>query len=200
MRIDEVSASFFPERSATPESLPDDGQGRSPLDALVAWSPPMQQLRNLAHRVGPTNATVLLIGETGTGKDVLANALHLLSGRRDRSFIPVNCAVMPKEIIESELFGHERGSFTGAETRRSTLGVHGYAVRRSFRGGWWFPRRRLRSRDLDEQPKRERDLAAHQPQQLSVDTNGVGLPARDPIQLDHLQFPQPKIHPNRMPR
>jgi DNA-binding NtrC family response regulator len=75
----------------------------------------MQQLYSLAERVGPTNATVLLMGETGTGKDVLANALHQLSDRREQPFIAVNCAAMSKEIIESELFGHERGSFTGAE-------------------------------------------------------------------------------------
>jgi DNA-binding NtrC family response regulator len=68
--------------------------------------------------VAPTRANVLIVGESGTGKEVVANSLHENSPRRDRRFLPINCAAIPAEILESEMFGHERGSFTGATGRK----------------------------------------------------------------------------------
>lgn len=83
------------------------------LGAIVGESPGVAQVLNLARAVAPTDTTVLLTGETGTGKEVVARAIHDLSPRRDKPFIRVNCAALPAGLIESELFGHERGAFTG---------------------------------------------------------------------------------------
>jgi DNA-binding NtrC family response regulator len=81
---------------------------------LIGISPPMQKVYDMLSRVGPTEATVLLTGESGTGKEVAAVTLHELSSRRDKPFLAVNCGAVAANMIESELFGHERGSFTGA--------------------------------------------------------------------------------------
>ncbi|MGE5234185.1 MAG: sigma-54-dependent transcriptional regulator [Acidobacteriota bacterium] len=83
-------------------------------DDLVGTSLPMRRLRETVERAGPTPATVLITGESGTGKELVAHALHDASPRRERPFVQVNCAAIPEELIESELFGHEKGSFTGA--------------------------------------------------------------------------------------
>jgi two-component system response regulator AtoC len=85
---------------------------------LVGASEPMQQVYNLIEQVAPTDATVLVMGETGTGKDLVAQAVHALSGRSGREFVPINCGAISPTLIESELFGHERGSFTGADRMR----------------------------------------------------------------------------------
>ena len=82
---------------------------------LVGASPQIIEVRRLVGRVAPTNTSVLLTGETGTGKEVTARMIHQFSQRRDGAFIPVNCAALPKELAESELFGHRKGSFTGAD-------------------------------------------------------------------------------------
>lgn len=85
---------------------------------MVGESPVMRDVRALIARVGPTDARVLITGESGTGKELVAAALHLASARRDRPFIRVNCAAIPRDLVESEMFGHERGAFTGAVDRR----------------------------------------------------------------------------------
>lgn len=82
---------------------------------LIGGSPAMQRVYDLLARVAPTDATVLLTGESGTGKDLVAQTLHELSPRRAEPFLPLNCGAVSPTLIESELFGHERGSFTGAD-------------------------------------------------------------------------------------
>ncbi len=86
--------------------------------ALVGKSRAIRQLRALIQQVAATEATVLVQGETGTGKEVVALAIHYLSPRRDRPFVAINCGAIPTELLESELFGHEKGAFTGAITAR----------------------------------------------------------------------------------
>jgi two-component system nitrogen regulation response regulator NtrX len=85
---------------------------------LVGQSPAMQQLRQLIDTAGPTNSRVLVGGENGTGKELVARAIHLQSARADRTFVAVNCAAIPETLIESELFGHEKGSFSGATSMK----------------------------------------------------------------------------------
>ncbi|WP_291161509.1 sigma-54-dependent transcriptional regulator [Gemmatimonas sp. UBA7669] len=85
---------------------------------MIGDSPVMKDVRALLARVGPTEARVLITGESGTGKELAAAALHLASPRRDRPFVRVNCAAIPRDLVESEMFGHERGAFTGATDRR----------------------------------------------------------------------------------
>ena len=88
---------------------------------LIGESRPMQAVRQLIGKVAPTNSTVLILGETGTGKELVARALHDQGFRADMPFVPINCGALPEHLIESELFGHRRGSFTGAEEHRTGL-------------------------------------------------------------------------------
>ena len=88
------------------------------FENIVGNSPSMQKVYGLIQRLMDTDTTVLVLGETGTGKELVARALHYNSIRRDGPFIPVHCAAIPSELLESELFGHEKGSFTGALQRR----------------------------------------------------------------------------------
>jgi DNA-binding NtrC family response regulator len=88
---------------------------------LVGESSAMRRVRELIARVGPTDATVLITGETGVGKELVARALHEVSSRALRPFVPVNCAAFTETLLESELFGHERGAFTGADRPRQGL-------------------------------------------------------------------------------
>jgi two-component system nitrogen regulation response regulator NtrX len=85
---------------------------------LIGDGPAMQQVRALIARVAPTEARVLITGESGTGKELVAAAIHSSSRRRGRAFVTVNCAAIPRDLVESEMFGHERGAFTGATERR----------------------------------------------------------------------------------
>jgi DNA-binding NtrC family response regulator len=93
---------------------------------LIGRSPAMQRLANLIARVAPTRATVLLTGETGTGKELVAQTIHAMSDRARKPFIPVHCAALPETLLESELFGHVKGAFTGAhESRRGLIEAAG---------------------------------------------------------------------------
>jgi two-component system NtrC family response regulator len=93
----------------------DKGQGFSDI---VGESQPMKELFKLVDKVAATKATVLINGESGTGKELIARAIHTRSPRKDEPFIPVNCMALTETLLESELFGHEKGAFTGAATRR----------------------------------------------------------------------------------
>ena len=84
------------------------------LDQIIGESPKMRELKQLIQTVGPTHATVLILGESGTGKELIAGSLHSLSDRRSGNYVRINCAAIPENLLESELFGHEKGAFTGA--------------------------------------------------------------------------------------
>ena len=84
------------------------------LDQIVGDSPGMRELRQMVQTVAPTDARVLILGESGTGKELVAGALHCLSERHQANYVRINCAAIPETLLESELFGHERGAFTGA--------------------------------------------------------------------------------------
>ena len=94
------------------------GEFRAVTDRIIGDSPSMRELYKKLGRIAPTDSTVLITGETGTGKDLFARAIHYYSSRRDKPFIMVNCASIPGELLESELFGHVRGAFTGATMER----------------------------------------------------------------------------------
>jgi two-component system, NtrC family, response regulator len=86
----------------------------APLDGIIAGSETMLKVCQRIEKIAPTNTTVMLLGESGTGKEILAKALHALSERRKHAFVAINCAAIPENLLESELFGYERGAFTGA--------------------------------------------------------------------------------------
>lgn len=98
--------------------LKEEFQKQYGFPAIVGDSPRIVEVSHAIQRVAPTEATVLLLGESGTGKELFARAIHQLSPRRDRPFVAISCAAIPTTLIENELFGHEKGSFTGATARQ----------------------------------------------------------------------------------
>jgi DNA-binding NtrC family response regulator len=97
--------------------------GRFSFASILGRSKPMQVLFEQAAAVAASDATVLILGESGTGKELVARAIHRQSARRERAFVPVNCAAIPENLLESELFGHEKGAFTGADRKHRGLFV-----------------------------------------------------------------------------
>ncbi|HDD43468.1 MAG TPA: sigma-54-dependent Fis family transcriptional regulator, partial [Candidatus Desulfofervidus auxilii] len=93
-------------------------KGKALKCELIGESEAIKKVKELIKKVAPTNASVLIRGENGTGKELVARAIHYYSRRAHGPFVPVNCAAIPEELIESELFGHEKGAFTGAHTRK----------------------------------------------------------------------------------
>src|SRR5690606_2807168 len=92
-------------------------QDDSPLAGIISRDPGMLKVCRSIEKVAPTSASVMLLGDSGTGKEVLARALHAGSARADKRFIAINCAAIPENLLESELFGYEKGAFTGAVTQ-----------------------------------------------------------------------------------
>ena len=115
LRVGKVELRFLP-RQARAELLPSDAEQFGPV---VGRSLAMRKIFGLLERVAPTDVTILLQGETGTGKDLIARAIHEASDRRGGPFVVVDCGAVAPNLIESELFGHERGAFTGAHSRRT---------------------------------------------------------------------------------
>jgi DNA-binding NtrC family response regulator len=142
------------------EDLPADDD-----DAVVLGK--MRELMSYARKVARTNVSVLITGESGTGKEVLARAVHRFSARADKPFLPVNCTAVPRELLESQLFGHRRGAFTGAD--RDSLGLI-----RAAEGGTLFLDE-VGELGLDLQPKLLRFLE-------SGEINPLGEPA--PFRVD----------------
>ena len=98
-------------------SKPNRADGNK-FDGLIGSTEPMNQIRFLISQVAGKDANVLILGDSGTGKEVIARNVHLLSSRASGPFVPVNCGAIPGELLESELFGHEKGAFTGAISSR----------------------------------------------------------------------------------
>ena len=111
----------------TTAAKPDTETRNMPEESgMIAQSPQMKKILELALRIAPTDSTVLITGDSGTGKEVLANFIHKNSGRGDLPWYPINCGAIPENLLESELFGHEKGSFTGAyQTKKGYFEVAG---------------------------------------------------------------------------
>ena len=99
--------------------LEDEIRGEIDFEGIVGQSSALRHVLNLVETVAPSNSTVLLLGETGTGKELIARAIHDRSHRKERTFVKLNCAAIPTGLLESELFGHERGAFTGAIAQKT---------------------------------------------------------------------------------
>ncbi|MBP5405747.1 sigma-54-dependent Fis family transcriptional regulator [bacterium] len=113
-------------KSVLPKTAANDSKKSAESLDFVVKSPQMQKIFELAKRIAPTDSTVLITGDSGTGKEVLANFIHKNSGRNDLPWYPINCGAIPENLLESELFGHEKGSFTGAyQTKKGYFEVAG---------------------------------------------------------------------------
>ena len=99
--------------------LEDEIRGELDFEGIVGQSSALRHVLNLVETVAPSDSTVLLLGETGTGKELIARAIHERSRRKERTFVKLNCAAIPSGLLESELFGHERGAFTGAIAQKT---------------------------------------------------------------------------------
>jgi DNA-binding NtrC family response regulator len=104
--------------SHVPAVISEEEPGDSPADRIVGYAPPMQEVYKAIGRVAPQDVTVLILGESGTGKELVARSIYHYSRRSQGPFLAINCAAIPENLLESELFGHERGAFTGADQRR----------------------------------------------------------------------------------
>jgi len=113
------AAAVFTSVQGSPRTgFPDINRQNSEFEGIIGDSRALREALDLLRRVAPGDSTVLIEGETGTGKELIARAVHNLSPRYDRPFIKLNCAAIPHDLLESELFGHERGAFTGAITQK----------------------------------------------------------------------------------
>src|SRR5579859_6923335 len=99
--------------------LEDEIRGETDFEGIVGQSSALRHVLNMVETVAPSDSTVLLLGETGTGKELIARAIHDRSHRKERTFVKLNCAAIPTGLLESELFGHERGAFTGAIAQKT---------------------------------------------------------------------------------
>ena len=122
--IQDVLARIAEEKKLT-QKLADGGRrlerAEDAKQSLVGNSDAMKRVYHLIHKIAPTDSTVVILGETGTGKELAAREVHANSGRADKPFVAVNCGALPENLIESELFGHKKGSFTGADSQRIGL-------------------------------------------------------------------------------
>src|SRR5213078_3123205 len=98
--------------------LQDEIRTEHNFEEIIGESPALKRILEQLQTAAPTDSTILILGETGTGKELIARAIHNLSGRRERTLVKVNCAAIPTGLLESELFGHEKGAFTGAIAQR----------------------------------------------------------------------------------
>src|SRR5205807_1022445 len=112
--IQRLTARLAQEKLYLEEEIRAEGR----FDEIVGDSHALREVLRQVEVVAPTDSAVLITGETGTGKELIARAVHRLSGRRERTFVKLNCAAIPMGLLESELFGHEKGAFTGAVERR----------------------------------------------------------------------------------
>jgi DNA-binding NtrC family response regulator len=122
-QLQAVMARAMRQKQATAEAyrLKGESAGRTHLGAMIGKSEALEELRENIRKIAPTEATVLITGESGTGKELVARSLHQRSRRSANPFVPVDCAALPESLLESELFGHEKGAFTGASISRPGL-------------------------------------------------------------------------------